>query len=98
MLTRWALPLGVLVFFAATAAGYGVFRDELYYFACARTPARGGAARRLRARPRRRFVDRRPPALGGRGGMPFEDNLTIWVARDPRVALADIWPATKHFD
>jgi hypothetical protein len=36
MLTRWAPPLGVLVFFAATAAGYGVFRDELYYFACAR--------------------------------------------------------------
>jgi hypothetical protein len=36
MFTRWALPLGVLVFFAATAAGYGVFRDELYYFACAR--------------------------------------------------------------
>jgi 4-amino-4-deoxy-L-arabinose transferase-like glycosyltransferase len=35
-ITRSALPLGVLVFFAATAAGYGVFRDELYYFACAR--------------------------------------------------------------
>lgn len=34
LLTRWALPLVVLVFFAATAAGYGVFRDELYYFAC----------------------------------------------------------------
>src|SRR3989442_4845965 len=41
MLTRWALPLGVLVFFAATAAGYGVFRDELYYFACARHLAWG---------------------------------------------------------
>jgi hypothetical protein len=36
ILVRWALPLAVLVFFAATASGYGVFRDELYYMACAR--------------------------------------------------------------
>jgi hypothetical protein len=35
-LIRWALPLIVLIFFAATANGYGVFRDELYYIACAR--------------------------------------------------------------
>src|SRR2546427_12801860 len=41
MRTHWALPLGVLVFFGATAAGYGVFRDELYYFACARHLAWG---------------------------------------------------------
>jgi hypothetical protein len=33
---RWTLPVAVLVFFAATATGYGVFRDELYYIACAR--------------------------------------------------------------
>lgn len=33
---RWALPIAVLAFFAATATGYGVFRDELYYIACAR--------------------------------------------------------------
>lgn len=36
LLVRWALPLAVLVFFAVTASGYGVFRDELYYMACAR--------------------------------------------------------------
>ena len=36
LLARWALPLAVLAFFAATASGYGVFRDELYYIACAR--------------------------------------------------------------
>lgn len=36
LVARGALPLAVLAFFAATAAGYGVFRDELYYFACAR--------------------------------------------------------------
>jgi hypothetical protein len=36
LLVRWALPLAVLAFFAATASGYGVFRDELYYMACAR--------------------------------------------------------------
>ena len=34
-LARWALPFAVLAFFAATASGYGVFRDELYYIACA---------------------------------------------------------------
>ena len=33
---RWALPLAVIAVFAATASGYGVFRDELYYIACAR--------------------------------------------------------------
>jgi hypothetical protein len=33
---RWALPVASLVFFAATVSGYGVFRDELYYMACAR--------------------------------------------------------------
>src|SRR5262245_24813334 len=35
-MVRWALPLIVLPFCAVTAAGYGVFRDELYDFACAR--------------------------------------------------------------
>jgi hypothetical protein len=35
-LVRWAVPLAVLAFFAATVSGYGVFRDELYYMACAR--------------------------------------------------------------
>src|SRR5262249_55408776 len=33
---RFTLPLVVLAFHAATVAGYGVFRDELYYFACGR--------------------------------------------------------------
>lgn len=33
---RWALPLATLAFFALTAPGYGVFRDELYYLACGR--------------------------------------------------------------
>lgn len=32
---RWALPALVFAFFAATARGYGIFRDELYYLACA---------------------------------------------------------------
>src|SRR5262245_7936428 len=35
-MVRWALPLIVLAFFSVTATGYGVFRDELYYFACGR--------------------------------------------------------------
>ncbi len=36
LLTTWALPLATLVFFVATAEGYGIFRDELYYLACGR--------------------------------------------------------------
>jgi hypothetical protein len=40
-LARWALPLATLVFFLVTARGYGVFRDELYYLACARHLAWG---------------------------------------------------------
>ena len=34
-LTTWALPLATLAFYLATAPGYGIFRDELYYLACA---------------------------------------------------------------
>ena len=34
--SRWVLPLATFLFFAATAKGYGVFRDELYYIACGR--------------------------------------------------------------
>jgi hypothetical protein len=41
LMVRWALPLIVLAFFSVTTAGYGVFRDELYYFACARHLAWG---------------------------------------------------------
>ncbi|KAB2968731.1 MAG: glycosyltransferase family 39 protein [Thermoanaerobaculia bacterium] len=33
---RFALPLAVAAFHALLAEGYGVFRDELYYFACGR--------------------------------------------------------------
>jgi hypothetical protein len=36
-----ALALAKLVFHLATTAGYGVFRDELYYLACAAHPALG---------------------------------------------------------
>ncbi len=39
--TRWALPFAVFAFFAATARGYGVFRDELYYIVCGRHLAWG---------------------------------------------------------
>lgn len=35
-LTRWGLPLAVFALFVATASGFGVFRDELYYIACGR--------------------------------------------------------------
>lgn len=30
--------------------------------------------------------------------MPYERDLPVYVAREPRVALADVWPAVKHFN
>jgi hypothetical protein len=29
--------------------------------------------------------------------MPYEDDLTIWVARGPRAALAELWPRLKAY-
>ena len=29
--------------------------------------------------------------------MPFENNLTIWVCREPKVSLRQIWPLLKHY-
>src|SRR5262245_55030341 len=40
-LVRFGVPLATLAFFLATARGYGVFRDELYYAACGRHLAFG---------------------------------------------------------
>jgi len=39
--TRWVLPVATVVLFVATARGYGIFRDELYYLACGRHLAWG---------------------------------------------------------
>jgi len=30
--------------------------------------------------------------------MPYETGLTIWVLRQPRAPLAEIWSALKHYD
>ncbi|MGH9465656.1 MAG: glycosyltransferase family 39 protein [Thermoanaerobaculia bacterium] len=35
-LADWLLPAATLAFYLATTAGYGIFRDELYYLACSR--------------------------------------------------------------
>ena len=29
--------------------------------------------------------------------MPFENNLTIWVCRGPRMSLRQFWPKVKHY-
>lgn len=43
-----------------------------------------------------------PTTLQGRATcelcMPYESNLTIFVARGPRRPLPEIWPSVKHFD
>jgi hypothetical protein len=30
--------------------------------------------------------------------MPDEDNLPVYVCRDPKVSLREVWPQVKHFD
>jgi hypothetical protein len=30
--------------------------------------------------------------------MPDEDNLPVYVCRDPRVSLQEIWSQVKHYD
>jgi hypothetical protein len=30
--------------------------------------------------------------------MPYENNQALWVARQPRRSIAEIWPGTRHFD
>ena len=30
--------------------------------------------------------------------MPYEDDLPIWLVRDPDVELARAWPELKHYD
>jgi hypothetical protein len=30
--------------------------------------------------------------------MPDEDNLPVYVCRDPRSSLRELWPQLKHYD
>jgi 4-amino-4-deoxy-L-arabinose transferase-like glycosyltransferase len=30
--------------------------------------------------------------------MPYENGQPLWVVREPRRSIADIWPGTRHFD
>jgi hypothetical protein len=30
--------------------------------------------------------------------MPDEDDLPVYVCRDPRVSLEELWPQVKHYD
>ena len=30
--------------------------------------------------------------------MPYESDLTIWIARRPKAPLAELWPTVKHYD
>ncbi len=33
-----------------------------------------------------------------RNSMPYENNLTLWIARRLKAPIADAWPRVKHFD
>jgi hypothetical protein len=30
--------------------------------------------------------------------MPYEDDQPIWIARGPRIPIADLWPRIKSFN
>ena len=30
--------------------------------------------------------------------MPYEDNLPVYVNRQPKLSLRDAWPGARHFD
>ena len=46
----------------------------------------------------RMFRDVRPAGrITEPNAMPFENNLTIWVCRDPVASLRQIWPKLKHY-
>ena len=69
-----------------------------------------GAARRFgrgrhHAGPRRRAASAastttfaRSAASTAAYAMPYENGLTIWVLRQPRAPLAEVWGALKHYD
>ena len=55
----------------------------------------GGGRERLDER----FRDVRLGAVSRcRDCMPYEDGLSIWVARGPKQSLRDVWPLVKHYD
>ncbi|MCB1058156.1 MAG: glycosyltransferase family 39 protein [Acidobacteria bacterium] len=74
ILARWALPVATLLFFALTAPGYGVFRDELYYFACGQHLAWG-------------YVDQ-PPLIALIAAVCRALFGTSWIAARVVVAVA----------
>jgi hypothetical protein len=52
-----------------------------------------------RERHLRNYADVRPAAtFDCQDCMPYEDNLTIWIARSPLRSLTEIWPTAKHYD
>ena len=36
--------------------------------------------------------------IESRFAMPYEIGLTIWVLRQPRASIAEVWPKLRHFD
>ena len=36
--------------------------------------------------------------IESRFAMPYENGLTIWVLRQPRAPVAEVWPRLRHYD
>ena len=54
----------------------------------------GGPAGRLQ----KQFGEVRAAGLViDQNAMPFENNLTIWICREPKISLRQIWPKLKHY-
>jgi len=76
------LAAATVLFHLLTARGYGIFRDELYYLACAEHLDWG-------------YVDH-PPLVAALVWILRHPLGTSLPAL--RLPLADLWPRLKHFD
>lgn len=86
---RWAylaIPLAVVVFHVATARGYGIFRDELYYLG----DDRGTLETIFESVERAATFDCDLC-------MPYEDDNPIWVCRRMKTDPRELWPRVKHY-